>query len=71
MAKKKKNLGHIIPWGITKKPVKKSAEQELVEAFGDLIDSILDNVTIEYMDEMLEGGMTKAIETLAKCKEKQ
>jgi hypothetical protein len=32
MAKKKKNLGHIIPWGITKKPVKKSAEQELVEA---------------------------------------
>ena len=42
----------------------------LVEAFGNLIDSILHNVTVEYMDEMIDGGMTKAIKLLAKYRSK-
>jgi hypothetical protein len=43
---------------------------ELTEAFSDLIESILDNVTIEYMDEMTEGKMSIAREALLKYKDK-
>jgi hypothetical protein len=42
----------------------------LLEAFSDLIESILDNVTIEYMDEMTEGKMSIATKTLDKYKDK-
>ncbi len=44
-------------------------DKGLVEAFSKLLISILDNVSIEYMDEMTEGAMTDAIEALKKCRE--
>ena len=56
---------HISPKLISRQPA-----TELVEAFGNLIDSILHNVTVEYMDEMIDGGMTKAIKLVTKYRSK-
>ena len=44
-------------------------DKELVDAFSELTTSILDNVTLEYMDEMTEGRMTKAIDAILAIKD--